>query len=138
MIWFVAFVFATAPLVWVIFSVRYILFVWHLRKVGLAVPGRIVQQREWHNRGNSFFIPTVQFTTQAGQMLEVENERLRSSTEFLADQSVLVCYDPQQPTALLFADQLTDKTMYWSLIPVIVILFFIWRSIARDLFDFPI
>jgi hypothetical protein len=55
------------PLVGVVFSIRYILFVWHLRKVGIAVTGRIVQQREWHNCDNTFFIPSVQFTTQAGK-----------------------------------------------------------------------
>lgn len=134
MIWFTALVFATVPLVWIIFSVRAILFVWHLRKVGIAVPGQVVYQREWRNRGNNYFIPTVQFTTQAGEVLEVENERLRSPQEFLAEQPVLVYYDPQQPASILFAEELTSKGMYWSLISAIVLLVLIWRAIARDLF----
>jgi len=132
--WLAALVFAITPLVWVVFSVRYILLTWHLRKVGIAVTGQIVQQREWHNRGNVFFIPTVQFTTQTGEMIEAENERERSPREFLAQQPVLIYYDPQQPTALLFAEQLTNKAMYWSLIPAVGLLVISWWAIARDLF----
>jgi hypothetical protein len=134
MMWLTVLVFASVPLVWAIFSIRYILLVWHLRKVGIAVPGQIIQQREWHNRGNIFFIPTVQFTTQVGEMIEVENKRLRSPKSFLAKQPVLVYYDPQQPTVLLFAEQLVSKTMYWWLMLGVVLLFFIWRAIGRDLF----
>lgn len=137
MIWLTALVFVAVPLVGTGFQIRYILFVWHLRQKGIAVTGYVIQQREWHHRGSISFIPTVRFTTLDGDNMEVENSRKRSTKEFLADQQVLVFYDPQQPTAILFAEQVTNKALYLSLLlllPLLALLFFIWRAIARDLF----
>lgn len=138
MMWLTALVFAAVPLVGTIFQIRSILFAWHLRQKGIAVPGYVIQQREWRNRGGSIaFIPIVRFTTLNGDNMEVENSRKRSAKQFLVDQQVLVFYDPQQPTAILFAEQVTNKALYvplLSLLPLLALLFFSWRAIARDLF----
>jgi hypothetical protein len=130
---------ACVPLIGLIASLRYSLLVRHLRTVGLTVPGQIVFQREWQNRGRIFFIPTVQFTTQAGELIETENKHQQAMKEFLAYQPVLVYYDPAAPQTFLFAEQVTSQEAYWSsLLWLIVVFFFTGHLLAKKLAQLPL
>ena len=92
------------------------LIVWQLRNAGVVMQAWLTQQHEYRNRGNTYFIPTIQFTTLAGELVETEFDRECAPTEFIAAQQVAVRYDPQRPTTLLLTQRLADRHLYWPLL----------------------
>lgn len=122
------------PVVGFIWSLRYSRLVRQLRQVGLRVPGHVVYQREWQKQGRMLFIPTVQFTTQAGELIEAEHPHEQSLKTFSAHQPVAVCYDPAAPYRFLFAEQVASQEAYWfSLLWLVMACFLTGREIARKL-----
>lgn len=125
---------ASFPVLGFLWSLRYSRLVWQLRRGGLRVPGHVVYQREWQQRGRMLFVPTVQFTTQAGELVEVEHPHEQALKPFVADQPVAVCYDPAAPHRFLFAKQVASQEAYWfSLLWLLVACWLTGREIAHQL-----
>jgi hypothetical protein len=59
--------------------------------------------------------------------------------EFLAQQPVLLYYDPAVPQRLLFAEQVTSQEAYWtSLLWLVVVFFSTGRILTQKLFQLPL
>jgi len=112
--WFSLF-FSLVPLAFGVAAYRHLLLVRRLQRVGLAVVGRVVRQREENSRSGAYTVPTIGFTTGLGQPIEAESAGRITGLEFFDGDEVVLLYDPDKPACFLLTQEMNVRSYYWQM-----------------------